>query len=566
MNFNTANSTFRQLMGNGLSYRVPAFQRDYSWGPDEWDDLWQDIVALADEGSQPAHYMGYLVLQSADNRDFEIIDGQQRMTTLSLLVLAAISHLKGLADSENQQDPENRRAEQLRGSYIGYLDPVTLVPRSKLTLNRHNDRYYQSYLVPLEPLPRQGLNASERLLRRAFLWFGERLQSHVGGDGTAVARFVDDVVDKLLFAVITVTDELNAFTVFETLNARGVRLSSTDLLKNFLFSAVARDGAHETEITVLEERWEGIIGLLGSESFPEFLRTFWNSRNPLVRKAELFKTIRATVNGRAAAFDLVRDLDRQARVYAQLRNPDPGGWASAERDCLWQLGLFGVRQPFAVLLAAFDRFAESDRTGFARFLKAIAVVSFRYNLICQRQSNEQEAVYNRIARRIANGEISEPSAAIEALRPVYPEDGPFRTAFAEKTLNVRRSRKVIRFILLRLERKLSGREFDFESDAYNIEHVLPERPDAGWEQFDERHRDELTHRLGNQTLLEAALNRELGNTAYSGKREVYRRSGFAVTRRVAEEFEAWTVEKIRAHQQWMARQATDVWKISFQAD
>ena len=563
MNFNTTNSTFRQLMGNGLSYRVPAFQRDYSWGPDEWDDLWQDIVALTAEDAEPAHYMGYLVLQSADNKDFEIIDGQQRMTTLSLLVLAAISHLRGMADSESEQDPENRRAEQLRGSYIGYLDPVTLVPRSKLALNRHNDRYYQSYLVPLEPLPRQGLNASERLLRRAFLWFRERMQSLAGDDGTAVARFVDEVVDKLLFTVITVTDELNAFTVFETLNARGVRLSATDLLKNFLFSVVAGDGAHESEITALEDRWEGIIGLLGSESFPEFLRTFWNSRNPLVRKTELFKTIRATVSGRAAAFDLVRDLDRQARVYAQLRNPEEGSWEVAERNSLQQLGLFGVRQPFAVLLAAFDRFAESNRPGFARFLKAISVVSFRYNLICRRQSNEQEVVYNRIARRISSGEIGEPSGAIEALRPVYPDNGPFRTAFAEKTLNVRRNRKVIRFILLRLERKLSGQDFDFESDTYNIEHVLPGHPDEGWEQFDERQRDEFTHRLGNQTLLETALNRELGNAAYVGKREAYRQSEFAITRRVAEEFDSWTVEKVRTHQQWMARQATDIWRIPF---
>ncbi len=65
MNFSTANSTFRQLMGNGLSYRVPLFQRDYSWGPNEWDDLWQDIVALFGEDPEPAHYMGYLVLQSS---------------------------------------------------------------------------------------------------------------------------------------------------------------------------------------------------------------------------------------------------------------------------------------------------------------------------------------------------------------------------------------------------------------------------------------------------------------------------------------------------------------------
>ena len=279
MNFNTTNSTFRQLMGNGLSYRVPMFQRDYSWGLDEWDDLWQDIVGLFGEDPEPAHYMGYLVLQSADNREFDIIDGQQRMTTLSLLMLAAISHLNDLAAPDDQDDPQYRRAQQLRGNYIGYLDPVSLVPRSKLILNRHNDSFYQNYLVPLEKLPQRGLNASEHLLRRAFLWFKQRIRDRSGNDGQSVARFVDGAVDKLFFTVITVTDELNAFKVFETLNARGVRLSVTDLLKNYLFSVVWHSGAHASEIKTLEDRWEGIVGLLGSESFPEFLRVFWNSRN-----------------------------------------------------------------------------------------------------------------------------------------------------------------------------------------------------------------------------------------------------------------------------------------------
>ena len=99
-------------------------------------------------------------------------------------------------------------------------------------------------------------------------------------------------MDRLFFTVITVTDELNEFKVFETLSARGVRLSATDLLKNYLFSVVARGGAHESEITSLESRWESIVGLLGSESLPEFPRVYWNSRHRLVRKADLFKTIR----------------------------------------------------------------------------------------------------------------------------------------------------------------------------------------------------------------------------------------------------------------------------------
>ena len=75
-NFNTSNQTFRKLMGNGLVYRVPMFQRDYSWAEQEWDDLWQDIVAMLEPGGDQGHYMGYLVLQSSDERNYDIIDGQ----------------------------------------------------------------------------------------------------------------------------------------------------------------------------------------------------------------------------------------------------------------------------------------------------------------------------------------------------------------------------------------------------------------------------------------------------------------------------------------------------------
>ena len=96
MNFNTTNSTFRQLLGNGLSYRVPPFQRDYSWTEDEWDDLWQDIIGLFETDGEPAHYMGYLVLQSSDSKRFDIIDGQQRITTISVMILAALGHLQEL--------------------------------------------------------------------------------------------------------------------------------------------------------------------------------------------------------------------------------------------------------------------------------------------------------------------------------------------------------------------------------------------------------------------------------------------------------------------------------------
>lgn len=564
MNFNTTNNTFRQLMANGLSYRVPKFQRDYSWGLDEWDDLWQDIVALFGEDPEPAHYMGYLVLQSADNRDFDIIDGQQRMTTLSLLLLAAVAHLVDLAPPDDPNDPQHRRAEQLRSNYIGFLDPVSLVSRSKLTLNRHNDRFYQNYLVPLERLPQRGLNASEHLMRRAFIWFREHIKERCGNDGKSVAHFVDVAVDKLFFTIITVTDELNAFKVFETLNARGVRLSATDLLKNYLFSVVSRGNPHESQIDNLEDRWEGIVGLLGSESFPEFLRVFWNSKNRLVRKADLFKVIRRAICDRSKAFELIRDLDRSARVYAALRSPEDDSWTAGERSSLGQLQMFNVRQPLALLLAAFEQFGEEDRVGFGRFLHAVAVLSFRYNVICSRQSNEQEVVYNQIAQGISVGRVHTTAAAISELRPVYPDDPEFRAAFADKVLRTTSSRnnKVVRFMLFRLDAQLSGQNFEIESAKYSIEHVLPENPGDGWEQFDDQQREASTYRLGNMTLLATSDNRNLGNVGYTEKRPTYQTSNFAITRGLAEDYDSWSVEKIRTRQAWMAKQATSIWRIN----
>lgn len=509
MSFNTSNSTFRQLMGNGLLYRVPPFQRDYSWTAEEWDDLWQDIMGLRGDDAETAHYMGYLVLQTTDSKNFDVIDGQQRLTTLSVLVLAAISHLKDLSTEE--EDHQARRATQLRNSYIGYLDPVTLIPQSKLSLNRHNERFYQDYLVPLATIPRRGLNASEHLLRKAFLWCKDKIGHDVGTDGEAIARFIDQIVDKLFFTVITVDDELNAFKVFETLNARGVRLSSTDLLKNYLFSVVSGEGAHETELRTLEERWEAIVGLLGSESFPEFLRIFWNSRNRLVRKSDLFKTIRRAIRTKAEAFSLVRELDSHVRIYSALRNPTDDEWTPAEREYLRQLQMFNVRQPLAILLAAHIRFAQIQRRDFERILRAIAVISFRYNVICSKLTNEQETTYNQIAQQLTQGSLNDSSAVLRALVSLYPEDREFKAAFTDKELRTTSSRnnKVVRYILFEIEKHVSGKEFEIETARYSVEHVLPERPDGEWSQFDEaQHERSLYRKRSVIPTLSIVTNRE----------------------------------------------------------
>ena len=143
----------------------------------------------------PAHYLGYLVLQTNDKKNFLIIDGQQRITTLCLIVLAATYNLQELV--ERKIDPENNsiRIDTLRDSFIGFRDSVTLLRRSKLKLNRSNDDYYQHNIVEYKKtLPKRGFSATEHSLRKAFEFFCKKIEIHIQNatnKGVAIAEFIE---------------------------------------------------------------------------------------------------------------------------------------------------------------------------------------------------------------------------------------------------------------------------------------------------------------------------------------------------------------------------------------
>lgn len=248
-----------------------------------------------------------------------------------------------------------------------------------------------------------------------------------------------------------------------------------------------------------------------------------------------------------------------------MRNPEDDLWSPEERESLRQLAMFNVRQPLAVLMAVFEHFGETRREDFSRFLRAISVVSFRYNVICGRQSNEQEAVYNVIARALAPGLLPVIAGVIGQLRQVYPEDAEFRAAFADKELRTTSSRnkKVARYILFAIERRESGREWNVDNAKVTLEHVLPENPGEHWSQIGESEQERLVYRLGNLTLLTAAANRELGSSAFASKRASYAQSELVITQKIAADHEDWTAKAVRDRQNWMARQACAIWQISF---
>lgn len=564
-NFKTENNTFRKLIGNGLTYRIPRFQRDYSWDVEQWEDLWTDILSALEEGGQQSHYMGYLVLQSADDKSFDVIDGQQRLTTITLIVLAVLKNLQRLINAGKEAESNTQRLNQIRQTYIGYLDPVSLISRSKLTLNRNNDAYFQNYLIPLSQLPQRGLRASLHLLRKAFEWFDKKISSYIKSsthdEGRRLAEMVERISDCLFFTVITVTDELNAYKVFETLNARGVRLSSTDLLKNYLFSVLDnRQSSNEEELQRLEERWEDMVSRLQSEKFPDFLRVYWNSRHKFSRQAELFKTIRNNINSREKVFELIRGMDEDLEHYLALSSPEISGWDNKDKEYAAILKMLKVRQPFPLLLAAKRKFNEKD---FSSLLRSIIIISFRYNTIGAYSPNEQERTYGEAARKVNDGVIANTSDLLQQLRSIYIDDNRFKNDFSEKIINTKdsRSKKIVRYILCQLEKQLSGNDHDFSSDTFNIEHVLPQNAPDGWEGFSYEESNSMVYRLGNMTLLQTAANRDLGIEPYINKRLEYQNSNFCLTKKLAEQNSEWSPQQIVSWQNWMAKQASAIWRI-----
>lgn len=554
----TSSKTYRQLMGNGLRYEIPKFQRDYSWEQEQWDDLWMDLMAIIDE-EELEHYMGYLVLQTSNNKNFSIIDGQQRLTTMSLIILSVLKCLTDLVVEKNDATDNLRRKETLLNSYIGYINPVTLISDNKIKLNRNSDDYYRQHLVLLkEMLPIRNTNSSEKHMRECFLWYYDKCKKRFK-TGEELAGFIDDIVDKLSFTVIEVTDQLNAFKVFETLNARGVQLSSADLLKNYLFSIVDDTKPHKFEIEELEQLWGKVLGKLGSQKFEEYLRYFWNSQNKIVRKSNLFKTIKKSIVNKSEAFKLIRELDEAADVFAAIQNPDDELWRGQQElsKALGELKLYQVRQTFSLFMTAYKKLSILE---FTKLVKTCSIITFRYNVIGGLNPNEQEDVYNKITLSI----LENSQFDIELFRPIYVDDRDFEQAFTSKEFKRNtRSHKIVKYIFGNIEKKMFSNDIPEDSDIYTIEHVLPESADENWGYFSDEEISRCMYRIGNLVLLEKKLNQEAAVLPFEDKKVIFSRSNSKSTQKVASDYESWTESKIISRQKELARSAKSIWKLQF---
>ena len=561
---NTSTSTFLELIGNGRLYKVPPYQRDYSWTEEQWEDLWTDIVDLADRPDD-THYMGALVVEGRSDREFAVIDGQQRIATLSLMTLAVIARLQSLAEGGIDEQNNRQRADALRARFIGEKDPASLVETSKLTLNETDNAFYQDYLVQLRaPLNSRGLPKSNRLLWECYQYFRRQVEnwSSDAPDGARLARLLSETAGRqLMFIRIAVDDELNAYTVFETLNARGLELSATDLLKNYLFSRLRT----ATDLQALQRRWQALMATVLQERFPEFLRYHLQCELPRVRTQRLFKLVRERVKSGQDVFTLLEALERRAELFAALFDPHHAYWID-RRDCasyIRDLNVLRVRQMTPLVFAAWERLDAAD---FARVLRLLAVVLFRYSAVSGLNTNALELVFHEAAKGLLDDRLKTPADVFSALQPVYVDDTRFEQDFARLAPDgAGQGKKLIRYVLARLEADASGRACDPDTDPGTVEHILPENPTVDWEaQFPRATWERSIDRLGNLTWLEPALNRLVGNENFAAKQDAYRHSRYSLSRTLPDAVgEEWTPARLDARQAAMARRAVHLWRADF---
>ena len=550
-----SNQTFAELFSNGTKYKVPRFQRDYAWDQEQWEDLWLDIQTLDKEGS---HYMGYIVLLKTGEHEFQIIDGQQRLITLSLIVIAVMRIIQDFINDGIDEEQNKQRLAVLSDRFLGTKSAITLIVESKLSLNRNNHRHFSKIASNLETLKEIGLSKTNVLLNTAFDFFVSKFTTK---EAKELAIFIEKLADKIFFTKIIIQDSINAYKIFETLNARGIQLSTPDLLKNHIFSTLTEnDDVTDSHLNKLDEDWSVIISQLSENNFTDFINYHHNIQKPLVSKRGLFKSIQQIVTKPIDASNYLKSLGDYAPVYVALLKPHDEWWNTYSnekekiRHYLEGFKLFQIKQPFSVLMATIGcKFAEKE---LLQALKYLYILSIRYNVICRFSPTRQDNAYNKIAMKVFDRTYTRASHIknCDEFKSLYPDDNTFKSAFEYFKLPSRQSSKKLRFLLVEIENNF-GKSLNYLD--VTLEHICPYNPEQEWHKHFGEGIFDISDRLGNMVLLEKD---ELKRADFATKKSAYLETDFRLAKKVAE-YENWDLGTLNHYQTWLAKQAVKTWQV-----
>lgn len=549
----------RQPIGALLSttsprIEVPDWQRSYSWTTEEIEAFWQDLFAFDAQYpdnniSGEEYFLGSIVLVTGGPTNL-LLDGQQRLATATIL-------LSVLRDARRHYSGD--AAARLQSKYISDFDDATSTTTHVLTLNVYDRDFFRSEIQdepqnpPVWPTPTL---KSHGLIRKARQYFTERVaeeSARLGGGEAAFQRNLRIsrvLCDHMSVVAVSSTDEDNAAAVFETLNDRGIGLSTPDLLRNLLLRRAPNDTTRDRIVAA----WKTVLAINEEASVEEFLRHFWVSHRGDVKARKLYREIKDTIiveNTDSLAMSL--DLAETAPVYRDIvraREDDP-----ELRRLLEGIRALGAKALYPALLSGYAVAEDDDGRVELRLLATTLTALFvRYNVIGGRETTVMETTVYEVAADLRKAKDFD--AAVAALAALVPEAEDFVNRFER----ARVSRiATARYLLREIEHaKRRTQEVTVEgTDRVHVEHIYPQTPDGPkWPNH-----AQVIDRLGNMTLLGKRLNTSIKNADFATKKkEGYAGSDILMTKELLP-LDTWDTAAIHSRQHELSKWGFEIWKF-----
>ncbi|HEJ1952045.1 TPA: DUF262 domain-containing protein [Pseudomonas aeruginosa] len=596
-----------------VCYQIPLFQRPYVWKrEDNWQPLWEDFerllgVVLAGEKLRP-HFLGAVVLEQLRNdtgsvQGRQVIDGQQRFTTLQLLLIAA----RDLCCSRGSERFAGRFESMVSNSDTMVDDPSEVPKLLPTNADRHAFALVHGAGSPdalLQQASKKGVDFSyDQGIVGAYLYFYGQFEEWLRPEAAEAEESPDKQLDALWavvrnglqLVVIDLGEDDESQVIFETLNARGTQLLPADLIKNFLFRRAQSEGGDID--TLYEEHWAEFDGEFwreevkqGRENRPRidiFIRHFLTlAMRRDIRVGHIFNEYKNYVQYTAdwgscfidpanSASEHMALLKTYAEHFRQFSSPAAG---SRLAHFLARLVVIDTSTVYPLLLLCSQRLRPQQQTEFEAILTVLESYLFR-RMICGLTTKNYNRLFLDLIRHLEREkQITAQvvgafllSSEGESVR--FPKDGELSNALLDYPLYQWWPQYRVRAVLKALERALAHAKSEAVSlpTGLTIEHILPVKWQEHWPlpaevqndpqanvEFSQR-RDRIKHTLGNLTLVTSSLNPALSNSAWAAKKpELLKWSKLNLSRDL-HDHEEWSEQEILARGAALAKSAIQIW-------
>jgi hypothetical protein len=572
MTTNSQETAIGDLLSIGTSmFLVPFFQREYRWAPDKANNLLKDILNVVD-GTTDKHFLGAVIVHGrrndpTDPKVFEVIDGQQRLTTSFLFMAAAV---KVLALNGNHEEAAKLAQNYLQIGRV-FKKSNLRIRSSRLDRTMMNaviadlmsDEKLAAALKPYELVALPSYGAGRGPLRNNYNRFKRFFSDEIEQGGIERLRQIYEVfLSNFTVVQIDVVDPTDGPAIFDSLNSKQEPMKIGDLVRNEIFRKVS-DEKPETLEHIDEEVWQPFyksFELNEHNSFERFLFPYALVADPNLRKSDVFINLRKEWNELDNPTQIIASLDRLKAPYLDTVNgTNHCNFSPALAKVFARLSALKAPSSILPFTIQLGRAVMDEKVTEACAAEILCVIeSFLVRrAIAGHEPTGLHAVFKRLWLDL-KGDVSVEAVtrAISSHKTVtWPDADEVMKAIETRPLY---NSEITDYFLLEYDSSFGG---DAHLDIETVEHVLPQAPDAAWKHsYGEKFVSGDTDALPNLIPCTGKMNSSLGNQAYSAKKERFSKdSKFKSTREFSSAYPAWNSEAFRKRAKVMGEWAVKRW-------